>query len=838
MLASAFRRLRRHRLYTGLNVFGLALGLACCLLIALFVRSEMSVDDFHPDSDRLYRVSQLSDGPGSELWAWTGGGLSPKLKADFGEIERVVRVMRDPRDVYVPDADALGLPAEPSRETSLFFADPAFFEVFGFPLVRGQADRVLDATDAVVLTESTARRLFGDADPMGQTLVVGGQTTLRVTGIAQDPPPGTQLQFDLIGGMSVFKTLNRFPTDAEFASYWWPDVNTFALLAPGADVQALQAKMPEFAIRHRGEESGAQHAPVLEAIADTYLYSDATGAIGESGSLDAVRTFTSIALAVLLLAAINFVNLTTARAQSRAQEVGVRKAVGAGRGELIARFLAESVVLSLVALALACALAWLGVGLLESVTGRALDVSALITPSFALAALGATLVVGLLAGIYPAFVLSGFEPVRVLRGSRTSVVGGGKGLTLRRALVATQFVVSIALVAATLVALQQNRFLRTADLGFDNAQTVAVQIKGDQGWDALRDALRATDGVESVTAASLRPGLGATQGLPYRVSGDGSDPGGYGSNNPQGGGNLAYASVTDDFDEQMDLRVLAGRTFGPDFPGDQGVVPEQTAGRVMFHVFDRGLVINESAARVQGWTPDEAIGKNYRLFAYENEVYFSDIRGTVVGVVEDFHVAPLGQPIEPLMLMRAEAGDWFSASWALVRVAPGDAGQRMDALRSTFRSVAPNAPFVADFLDDALSDRYAEYERTGTLLALFGILGLGIACLGLFGLVAYAAQSRRREIGVRKVLGASVGRLTWLLLRDFAVLSLLASLIALPLAWWAMSRWLDGFAYHTELHPLVFAGAALVVAAIALTTVAGHAIRAATSDPTTALRAE
>ena len=836
MIASALRRLRRHRLYTGLNVFGLALGLACCLLIALFVRSEMSVDGFHPDGDRIYRVSQWSDGPGTDLWAWTGGGLAPDLAADFPEIEHVVRVLQDAKDVYVPNADSLGLPAEPSRETKLFFADPTFFQVFGFPLVRGQADRVLQATDAVVVTESTARRLFGDADPMGQTLVVGEQTTLRVTGIAQDPPPGTQFQFDLIGGMSPYKTINWFPTDAEFDSYWWPNVNTFALLSPGADVQALQAKLPEFAIRHRGEESGAEHPPVLEPISDLHLYSQATGALGETGSLDAVRTFTFIALAVLLLAAINFVNLTTARAQSRAQEVGVRKAVGAGRGELIARFLAESVVLSLVALVLACGLAWLGIGLLESVTGRALDVSTVVTMPFALAAFGATLAVGLLAGVYPAFVLSGFEPVRVLRGSRTSVEGGGKGLTLRRALVGTQFVVSIALVAATLVALQQNRFLRTADLGFDQSETVAVQIKGES-WEALRDALRRVDGVESVTAASARPGLGATFGLPYRVS-DSGIPGGAGADddNPQGGGNLQFLYVTDDFDEQFGLKLAAGRLFSPDFPADVGVDP--SPGVQFLHLAERGMVINETAARRHGWTPEEALGKQYRLFAFENDTYFTDITGTVVGVVKDFHVGPLAEYIEPLLLMRADTPRGFSAQWALVRVAPGDAGQRMDDLRAAFRQVAPDAPFVADFLDDALADRYAKYERTGTLLAVFGALGLGIACLGLFGLVAYAAQSRRREIGVRKVLGAGVGRLTWLLLRDFALLSLLASLVALPLAWWGMSRWLDGFAYHTDLNPLVFAGAALVVAAIALITVAGHAIRAATSDPTTALRAE
>ncbi len=327
------------------------------------------------------------------------------------------------------------------------------------------------------------------------------------------------------------------------------------------------------------------------------------------------------------MAAINFVNLTTARAQSRAQEVGVRKAVGAGRGELIARFLAESVVLSLFALVLACGLAGLGVGLLENVTGRTLDVSALVTWEFALAALGCTLVVGLLAGVYPAFVLSAFEPVRVLRGSRTSVMGGGKGLTLRRALVGTQFVVSIALVAATLVALQQNRFLRTADLGFDNAQTVAIQIKGEQGWEVLRDALRATDGVESVTAASIRPGLGNTQGLPYRVSGDGSDPGGYGSDNPQGGGNQAYASVTDDFDEQMGLRILAGRTFGPEFPADQGVVPEQTTGRDVLTCSTEDWCSTSRQRALKAGRPKRRSVRSIACTRMRTSVYFSDIRG-------------------------------------------------------------------------------------------------------------------------------------------------------------------------------------------------------------------
>jgi putative ABC transport system permease protein len=823
----------RHRFYTLLNAAGLALGMACCLLIALFVRGEQQVDTFHPDSDRLFRVSQWSDGPGTDLWAWTGGGMGPDLVADFPQIEHLVRVARSAQDVFVPGADGSGGSAW--REEGLLFADEAFFEVFGFELVHGDPAHVLDAPDAVVVTQSTAERFFGTADPVGRQIVVQGTHALRVTGVAQDPPPGTQMRFDLVGGPGAFRTLNGF--SGEYTSYWWPTVYTYVRLHDAADAPAVQAELADFAIRHRGEESGGEHPPVLENIDDLYLYSPATGALGETGSLEAVRTFGFIALAILLLAAINFVNLTTARAQTRAQEVGVRKAVGAGRGELVGRFLGESVVLSVAALGLGAFVAWAGLPLLEGVTGRALDVGALVTPGLVLSALGLAVVVGLLAGVYPAFVLSSFEPVRVLRGTRTAVEGGGRGLTLRRVLVGTQFAVSIALVAATLVALQQNRFLRSADLGFDNSRTVAVQIKGEQGWPALRDALQATDGVESVTASSARPGLGATFGLPYRVSGDGR-PQMTDSENPEGGGNLQFLYVTDDFDEQVGLELLAGRLFGPNFPGDVGTIPEASRESPFLHLEGRGLIVNETAARRHGWTPDEALGKHYRLFAYENGTYYTDISGTVVGVVRDFHVGPLGDHIEPLLLMRAESPRGFSAGWALVKVAPGDAGERMDALRATFRSVAPDAPFVASFLDAALDERYAEAQRTGTLLGAFGALGLAIACLGLFGLVAYAAQSRRREIGVRKVLGAGVGRITWLLLRDFALLALVAALIALPLAWWASGRWLSTFAYHTDLDPLVFVLAALAVAVVALATVAAHALRAATADPTAALRAE
>ncbi len=814
VLRSALRTARRQPGFTALNVAGLALGLACCLLIALYVRAETTVDDVHERADRIVRVNQQVVEPGREaLWAWTGGAMGEDLEADFPQVEAVVRVLRQAGPVR-SEAD----PDLRFREEAFAFADAAFFDVFSYRFLRGDPATALRQPNAVVLTASTAARYFGDADPMGQALTYDGRLPLVVSGVVEDPP-ATSLPWGLVAPMDAFKSLNGLPAEASFGSYWWPQVWTYLLLPSADDVAQLQGQMAAFSERRR--EGGAGYVPTLEPLADAH-FSPAEGGATPGGSRTLVHVFAAIALAVLLLACVNFVNLSTARGAERAREVGVRKALGAGRGGLAVQFVGEAVLMCVAALVVALGLVAAALPTFNAIAGTDLGLGVLREPQ-AWAVLAALVVgAGVAAGAYPAAVLSAFRPARVLRGGPVSGRGGG----LRRALVVGQFTVSIALAAAAVVAFQQLHFLRSAPLGFDDEEVVTLRLSGD-GWEPLKAALEARPEVVAVTGSMTRPGFGRGWGLPYEAEGvsfpEGESP------------RLGLEAVDYGFVETLGIDVVAGRSFSPEFASDEGVRPDDGPG---FHLNDRGLLVNRSAARDLGWSDEDALGKTMRFYALENGTYFTDVRGTVVGVVDDYHASSFEGAIDPLVFMLAKSPVAYTPAWALVKVRPGDAGRTVAALREVWDGARPDAPFEASFLDADLDARYERQARLGAVVATFAGLGALIACLGLFGLAAFAAEQRRREVGVRKVLGASVQSLVALLARDFVALVAVSAVLATPLAWWAARRWLDGFAYRVELGPLPFVAVGAVALVVALVTVSGQALRAATADPVRALRSE
>ena len=439
------------------------------------------------------------------------------------------------------------------------------------------------------------------------------------------------------------------------------------------------------------------------------------------------------------------------------------------------------------------------------------------------AALAALVVgTGLVAGAYPAFVLSRFRPSRVLRGAFV----GGSGIALRKGLVIVQFTVSIALAVAATVAFQQLQFLRTAPLGFDQEEVVTLRLPGDR-WESLKAALDAQPEVVAVTGATTRPGFGVGWGLTYEAEGvafaEGAAP------------RMGLEAVDYGFVETLGLDVLAGRSFSPEFAADEGVRPDDEP---YFHLNERGFVLNRTAARRLGWSDEAALGKAMRFTAYENGTYFTDLRGTVVGVVGDYHASSFDGEIVPLVFMLAKSPVAYAPEWAIVKVRPGEAARTLGALRAVWDDVHPDAPFEASFLDADLDARYEAEARLGAVVAIFASLGGLIACLGLFGLAAFAAEQRRRELGVRRVLGASVRSLVALLTRDFVALVAVSTVLAAPLAWWAARRWLDGFVYRTEIGLLPFLVVAAVALLVAVVTVGGQALRAATADPVHALRAE
>ena len=819
----ALRSLRRRKGYAFINLFGLALGLACCLLIGLYVRHELSYDRHHTDAERVYRVVQHTSADGSEGMAWVGGAMGNALREDFPQIESLARLVR--ANVLVELRDA----AEPRsfEESRFVYADPSVFDVLTFSFVSGNA-AALDTPDTVLLTETTAEKYFGDTDPVGQRLWVADRA-LTVGGVLEDLPATSHLAFGLMTSLDTFKMEQWGSAESEFQSYWWPNAYTYVKLRADASAEAVAAELPAFIARHREPAEAARFVPALQPITDIHLRSDLGGEWQGGGDASTVAVFTLIALFVLLLACVNFMNLATARATERAKEVGVRKTVGAQRGQLVTQFFSESLLLSLGALALGLVLAQTLLPFFADLAGRTLTLR-LGDAGLWGWVFGVTLATGLLAGSYPALYLSRFRPAHVLAGGRS----GGRGAArLRQGLVLFQFTLSIALIAATLIAWQQLQFMQTADLGFEEDHVVVIQRKGAD-LDALTARLAQVPSVLGVTTSQKAPGFGFTgspqiEFPPYtpieQIDND-SD-------------RYAYEQVGAGYFDLFEIDLVAGRAFTED-AADIGTAAERPENFGNSAFDDRALVVNASFVEAQGWTPEEALGREMRMYYYEGGRTYMDHRGTIVGVVRDYHATPFQYEIEPAVFSSAKfpGGLGTLSNYAFVKVQPGDAAETMAALETAYAEINPERTFEAAFLDTDLDARYRAERQVGTLLAAFALFGVVIACLGLFGLAAYAAERRTKEIGVRKVLGASVPDLVALLSKDFVLLVGIAAAVAAPLAWWARSRWLDAFAYRIEVGPLLFFGVGLGALVLALVTVSGQAFRAARKNPTEALRYE
>jgi putative ABC transport system permease protein len=829
-LRIALRSLRRRPGYAALNLVGLAVGMACCFLIGLYVQNELSYDRFHPESDRIVRLVQRTDDGGI---ATMGDGIMPILQSDLPQVERAVQVKRSWRPEQV--TRAMGRDAKRFEETGFLFADSTFFDVFaGFGLQRGNPATALNQPGTVVLTPEAARRYFGDEDPMGKTLIRedADNQVLTVTGVLEPIPANSHLQFDLLTSFGTYFSGNGYPATLQSDSFWWPLAWTYARLQPGTDRAAVERQIQDAVASQRRSDVAAKYTPVLQPLTSIHLYSNLEADPRGQGSITQVYVFGAIALFVLLIAAVNFINLATARAAERATEVGVRKSVGAGRGQLVRQFLSESVLLSVGAAAVALVLTQAALPAFEGLLGKDLA-AGLWANAFLWAGVAAVvLVAGVGAGSYPAFVLSGFQPASVLKDLTSQ--GRSRGAWLRKGLVVFQFAVSVALIVVTAVAYNQLEYLRTARLGFDQEQIVAMDAEGS--YETLKQELAQRPGVTGVTAASVTPGMGQGMGFRYEVNGQQAQ----GSENP-----LNVQRIDFGFFETMGVETIAGRTPSAQRRGDIGVAKPRDDTHANPYYRDQALVVNRATLDRLGWTPDEAIGNRLRLYVLENETIYFDYEGEIVGVVENYHTTSLRENIPPVVYTPARFPstdgqnaryEWLST--VLVRVAPGTAAQVMDVLRSVWAEVLPTEPFDATFLDDQLQTQYRAEQQLGQIVGVFSALAILIACLGLFGLATYTTQQRTKEIGIRKAVGASVAGIVGLLSTDFLKLVAGGIAVGAPLAYLAARQWLQDFAYHVDLGPTPFVLAAVAALVIAGLTVSYHALRAARTDPARALRSE
>ena len=786
----ALRALPRNPIYSAVNIAGLSIGLSCCLLISLFVLTEIRVDDFHHHADRLYRLNKIvtPDQGGIERHAITSGLMGPALAEDFPEVEATVRVLPWFDEILFTHGESRHLVQD------VVFTDANFFEIFDFRLIDGNPETALTAPLSVVLSESTARRLFGEEDPVGKTFVGLNDLEYTVTGIAEDVPEASHIRFDALvswsstlpdaGGLQ-FTWMNNWMTQVLF---------TYVLMRPNADASALEAKLPTFMERHFPERV-RQYRLYLQSFEDIYLGSaDLLHTRGvRLGNRAYVLIFGAVALAVLLIACVNFVNLSTARASRRAREVGVRKVVGATRQQLVQQFVGETILTAAIAVGLALLIANLAMPHFELFTGREFDRSVLSGAWLVSAILAGTLLIGAAAGIYPAFFLSGFRPIPALRG--TSKTGGG---TLRRGLVVAQFAVSIALITATIIVLQQVRYLESKDLGF-NADRVVVLPTGDtsirDSFATFKQAVLAHPAIREAAGSSAIPGEG--------MMGFGIQPEGVPSDQTW----TAWALRVDDDDllETYGMELRAGRYLSDEFASDSS-----------------SIVVNEALVEALGWT--DPIGKTM-------DVTGEVSGGTVVGVVADFHYESLHRAIEPLILFRAPRGQNLS-----VRIDGNDVSAAIRHLEKTWNAFEPRYPFTYFFVDKSFAAKYESERRLSRTIAVFASLAIIIACLGISALAAFTASQRTKELGVRKVLGATVAQVVGLLSWDFLRLVVIAFVLSLAPAYAATSAWLKGFAYRVDIGAGAFALAGLIAILIALPAIASHAARAAIANPSQSLR--
>lgn len=791
-LFTALRNLRKQAGYSIINVGGLAIGLASAYLIILFVQYERSYDTFHANAADTYRliennVGGQDAGVKSAIFA---AGHASRLRQGYPEIESVV--LWDDRTTYVKVNN------ESQRIGQFGFLSPEGLSVFTFPLLRGDKSTVFADRYSVLLTEETAARLFGQTDPIGQRISYNDQFDLTVTGILADLPSNSHLQFEALASIDLMRDLMGEDAMENFSNsnYW-----LYLKLVPGSDPVAVSDKLDDYLLGFMQGDSvrAAEIRLDLQPITDIHLTTDITWDSATNVDKRLIYSLSAIALLILLIAGINFANLATARAVKRSKEVGVRKAIGAVRGQLVVQFLGESALLSTAAVVLGVVMAIAFLPVFREIVGSEISISVINVPTLGLL-LAVGLFAGLTAGVYPAIYLSSLIPARVLKGE---MISGGKSALLRKALIVVQFGISVFLIVCTITVYDQIHYMRSANLGFDKEHVLFAPMSEPvrDGYETFRASVLQNPRILNVAQAGNVPGrVGTSRGYKWP-----------GETNDEDAGRSFYTVLADyDYIETMGLTLVAGRNFSRDRPAD----------------FEDAYILNEQAVRALGFqTPEEAIGKPFRAWDRDS--------GEIIGVVRDFHYQSLHQQIEPVVL---NIKSWIS--YVAFRVAPEDLQGSVAHLREQWQLASPGFPFEYQFLDDDLDRLYRAEEELGKLFTFFAVIAIFVACLGLFGLAAFSAQQRTKEIGIRKVLGASNRNITLLLSREFTVLVLLAFALSAPISYFVMHGWLSDFAYRAALSWWIFAGAGLIAVTIAWGTVGYQALRAAVADPVRSLRYE
>lgn len=797
-LKFAARNLFRRKGFAFLNIGGLAIGMTCCLLIGLYVIHQLSYDRHHENGDRLYRVKfQLTQGSNVYREASVPFPTAAALKAEFPEVERAARLYRldDPPILQVQDRKF----AEPR----FYFVDPSMLDMMTVTMIRGDKT-VFQEPSNVSISQAMADKYFGKAEPLGQVIRMVGVGDFKVAGIHENTPASSHVHFDFIAPLQFQLNLWESWTGQEGREkkWFWTGAWTYVMLRDPTDVASLEAKLPEFVRRYFPERTRNQIELSLQPIRDIHLHSQLDNEIEPTGNFTYVVLFSAIAVAVLLIACINFINLTTAEAVNRARELGVRKIVGAQRGHMIGQILCEALLSSGLAALVTVGSFELSAQIFENLVGSRETLS-IWSPGAIVGIIAVTMGVGLVSGLYPAFYLTRVNPLSIL--NRTERFQFGRG-GFRQVLVVAQFTVSITLLIGISVIYRQLDLFDSQSLGFDKDQVVMIKAQNevDLKWESFRQVLTASSGIAAATRMSNVPGEGA---FVYRFV-------------PEGGSiekpeSLPLMLIDYDFTQVLGIGMAGGRTISREFPSDPA----------------EGFLLNETAARQLGWG-DQAVGKKLDLFAPgRNEIGKS---GRVIGVVKDYHFESLHHAVKPLVFTYAP----FGMSHYAIKITGGETRDAIAHLEKTWNEFCPEKPLEFHFLDQRLHALYRSERNASAMVRTFSVIAILVSCLGLYGLSVHTAERRTKEIGIRKTLGATVRQIFVLLSTGFMKPVAVANLLAWPLAYVAASRWLEQFAYHVSLHTGDFIFGTVIGMAITLVTVSYQTWTASTANPVKALKYE
>ena len=786
----SFRNMKRKKGYSAINILGLIVGFVCAFLMIIFVKHELSYDQYHSKSDRIYRLLNSSNDKPDILSALSASGYAPRILNDFPEVEDTARFF-----INVGSAD-LKYQDDSRTVNGFIFADASMLNIFDFPITKGKADSPLDAPNSLMLTEEATKVWFGSDNPIGKTITYlrgNLRIPLKITAVLENIPSNSHIQFSYVVS---FSTIKEFMGENSLDEFTINNYYTYVLLTEGTDYRRVQEKFPIFISKHFDEEITDQFSLHLQPLDNIHLNTAIKWDLPTTGNRQYLYIFSGVALFVLMIACINFINLSTALAPLRAREIGIRKVIGSSRRQLFLHLFGESILTSLTAVLIALLSLNSLVQGLAVLIGQRLSFNLINNSDIVLVLIGIGIFAGILAGIYPAIVLSAYQPVKVLKGAITK---GARGVALRKALIITQFSLSMLLIVSMLIVINQINFMKNMPLGFDKEQLIVVSLSGSvkQHFRAFRNKLLNQSYIQNVSLTTVPGRVRTSSGYHW--------PGG--DNNEEG--RKFYTMFVDPMTiPTLGMEIVEGRNF---------------SGKVQTDV-TRAYILNETAVKAIGW--EKAVGKPFRVWDEET--------GQVIGVVKDFHFKSLHHAIEPLVLDIKPEWTWNSA----VRVSATGVSKALQTIQDAWQEFETDIPMNYRFLDSDFDRHYHSEERLGKLFGIFTGLAIFVACLGLLGLVSFSTRQRLKEIGIRKVLGASLRNIFVLFLKEFSRLALTSLVIATPVTYWLIASWLSDYAYKIRLGILPFITGAAIILTVATLTVSSQILRAARANPADIIRYE